>query len=90
MLGLVSKKAYDSLALDLECERVHFKKEIASAHERVETTRTENTCLKIANRELIKKLDQCKAMLDSVTNENVDLKLHIRSLEARWGQEAHI
>ena len=93
----VSKKKYDSLKLDLECERVHAKKEAESSaalcqllREQCEQKDTENTCLKIANRELVKKLDNCKAMMDSTVNECVDLKLMVKSLEARWGKEATI
>lgn len=90
MFGLVSKKAYDSLALDLECERVHFKKEIQAAYESKEMAKTENACLKIANRELIKKLDESDQMLLEARQRLSDLQLMVKSLEARWGQEAHI
>lgn len=90
MFGLVSKKAYDSLALDLECERVHFKKEIQAAYESAERAKTENACLKIANRELVKKLGAKEQMLSAATDKLFDLQLMVKSLEARWGQEAHI
>ncbi len=90
MFGLVSNRAYDEVALDLECERIHFRKEIEYAHEAVETARMENTCLKVANRELVKKLDNCLDNLKSAEERLKDVNLKLQSLEARWGNGACI
>ena len=90
MFGLVSKKAYDAVALDLECERIHFRKEIEFAHDAIETVKVENTCLKVANRELVKKLDSSIESLKHAEKLLKDLNLKLQSMEARWGQEANI
>ena len=37
-----------------------------------------------------REIQELRQEIAKLETENVDLKLHIRSLEARWGQEAHI
>lgn len=97
MFGLVTKKAYTDLALDLDCERVHFKKEIEHAHELNESykrvlklVREENTSLKEANRKLLYEKDRMFLDLLEAQRECQELKTKISSLEARWGKEATI
>lgn len=97
MFGFVSQATFDMLALDLESERVHSKSEkmrykriIGGMTERLEEANTENACLKIANAELIKKLDAKEQMLKEATDRLMDLQLKMSSLESRWGKEASI
>lgn len=97
MFKFVSKAAFDALALELESERVHSKSEkmhykrvLGGITERLEEARTENTCLKVANAELIKKLDAKEQMLKETTDRLFDLQLKVSSLESRWGKEATI
>lgn len=97
MFKLVSKAAFDVLALELESERIHSKSEkmhykrvLGGITERLEEARTENTCLRVANAELIKKLDAKEQMLKETTDRLFDLQLKVSSLESRWGKEATI
>ena len=97
MFKFVSKAAFDVLALELESERIHSKSEkmhykrvLGGITERLEEARTENTCLRVANAELIKKLDAKEQMLKEATDRLFDLQLKVSSLESRWGKEATI
>ena len=97
MFKFVSKAAFDTLALELESERIHSKSEkmhykrvLGGITERLEEARTENTCLKVANVELLKKLDAKEQMLKETTDRLFDLQLKVSSLESRWGKEATI
>ena len=97
MFKFVSKAAFDVLALELESERIHSKSEkmhykrvLGGITERLEEARTENTCLRVANAELIKKLDARDKMLEEATDRIFDLQLKVSSLESRWGKEATI
>ena len=97
MFGFVSQATFDMLALDLESERIHSKSEkmhykrvIGGMTERLEEISSENACLKIANAELIKKLDAKEQMLKEATGRLFDLQLKVSSLESRWGKEPSI
>ena len=97
MFGLVSQRAYDSLAEDLECERVHFKKEIEYAHKVNGTNkamsdlyRKEIKHLKEANKNLVDTQDRLRLDLIARDQEIQGLRLKVQSLEARWGKEATI
>ncbi len=97
MFGIVSQKAYDSLALDLECERVHSRQAARNAQDSLEALRRinelireENKSLQAANRELVHSKDKLYLELQAAKLELKDLKLRTMSMEARWGQEASI
>lgn len=93
----VSKAAFDVLALELESERIHSKSEkmhykrvLGGITERLEEARTENTCLKVANAELVKKLSAREQELKEAYGRITGLQLKVSSLESRWGKEATI
>jgi hypothetical protein len=97
MFKFVSKAAFDTLALELESERIHSKSEkmhykrvIGGLNERLEEALTKIACLKIANAELVEKLDAKEQMLKETTDRLFDLQLKVSSLESRWGKEATI
>ena len=97
MFGFVTKKAFDALALDLECERVHSKKQAEDAKASIEALRQinklirfENKSLQTANRELIQEADRLKLDLIKAEQELKGMRLKLQSIEARWGQEAGI
>ena len=97
MFGYVPQAVYDTLAFELESERVHSKSEkmhyrrmIGGYQERLEEANSEITCLKVANAELVKKLDAKEQLLKEATDKLTDLQLMASSLEARWGKEATI
>ena len=96
-LPFVSKKAYASVVLDLECERVHAEKEakysqgvIDGLKKIVKMMRDENQSLQKANRELVQGQDRLQLELLESRQENRKLQLQINSLEARWGKDACI
>lgn len=92
-MRFVSRKAYDDLKLDRECQIQCLAKQNEGLWERIKagedyrsSLELENASLRDANRRLVYEKDEADAECNRIRHRMRELELMLGSMEAQWRQ----